>query len=391
MSEYFITNKGEKSLSKVIQGILPSKASKLDFLVGYFYFSGIEEIYKNIDDKKMRILVGLEMDKELQNKTSEFDFFVKKQKSSRQDIREENYESLVSLFTKSDFFEGSKQEEAFKIYYEKIKNGTLEIRKTKEPCHAKMYIFSYKEEFAEDGETPGSVITGSSNLCYSGLRGQNEINVRFQNKAEYKEATRIFENLWETAIVLADKDHIHDFEDGVIKHIWYEKIFPPYLLYLRVLYEYFNIDTSKRIRSPHNITKGKFYNLKYQEDAVRMALSTIEKHNGVIISDVVGLGKSIIGSATANNLDLRTIIIAPPHLVSQWDDYKDEFRFTARVFSRGVIGKALEYYRSKTRENEKWLIVIDEAHNYRNEFTRDYALLHELCQGNKVMLLTNTF
>lgn len=391
MSEYFITNKGEKSLSKVIQGILPSKASKLDFLVGYFYFSGIEEIYKNIDDKKMRILVGLEMDKELQNKTSEFDFFVKKQKSSRQDIREENYESLVSLFTKSDFFEGSKQEEAFKIYYEKIKNGTLEIRKTKEPCHAKMYIFSYKEEFAEDGETPGSVITGSSNLSYSGLRGQNEINVRFQNKAEYKEATRIFENLWETAIVLADKDHIHDFEDGVIKHIWYEKIFPPYLLYLRVLYEYFNIDTSKRIRSPHNITKGKFYNLKYQEDAVRMALSTIEKHNGVIISDVVGLGKSIIGSATANNLDLRTIIIAPPHLVSQWDDYKDEFRFTARVFSRGVIGKALEYYRSKTRENEKWLIVIDEAHNYRNEFTRDYALLHELCQGNKVMLLTNTF
>ena len=391
MSEYFITNKGEKSLSKVIQGILPSKASKLDFLVGYFYFSGIEEIYKNIDDKKMRILVGLEMDKELQNKTSEFDFFVKKQKSSRQDIREENYESLVSLFTKSDFFEGSKQEEAFKIYYEKIKNGTLEIRKTKEPCHAKMYIFSYKEEFTEDGETPGSVITGSSNLSYSGLRGQNEINVRFQNKAEYKEATRIFENLWETAIVLADKDHIHDFEDGVIKHIWYEKIFPPYLLYLRVLYEYFNIDTSKRIRSPHNITKGKFYNLKYQEDAVRMALSTIEKHNGVVISDVVGLGKSIIGSATANNLDLRTIIIAPPHLVSQWDDYKDEFRFTARVFSRGVIGKALEYYRSKTRENEKWLIVIDEAHNYRNEFTRDYALLHELCQGNKVMLLTNTF
>ena len=370
---------------------MPSKASKLDFLVGYFYFSGIEEIYKNIDDKKMRILVGLEMDKELQNKTSEFDFFVKKQKSSRQDIREENYESLVSLFTKSDFFEGSKQEEAFKIYYEKIKNGTLEIRKTKEPCHAKMYIFSYKEEFTEDGETPGSVITGSSNLSYSGLRGQNEINVRFQNKAEYKEATRIFENLWETAIVLADKDHIHDFEDGVIKHIWYEKIFPPYLLYLRVLYEYFNIDTSKRIRSPHNITKGKFYDLKYQEDAVRMALSTIEKHNGVIISDVVGLGKSIIGSATANNLDLRTIIIAPPHLVSQWDDYKDEFRFTARVFSRGVIGKALEYYRSKTRENEKWLIVIDEAHNYRNEFTRDYALLHELCQGNKVMLLTNTF
>lgn len=80
MSQYFITNTPEKSLSKVIQGILPTKAEALDFLVGYFYFSGIEEIFKNIADKKMRILVGLEMEKDFQNKTSEFDFFVKKQK-----------------------------------------------------------------------------------------------------------------------------------------------------------------------------------------------------------------------------------------------------------------------------------------------------------------------
>lgn len=70
MSQYFITNHGEKNLSKVIQGILPSKATSLDFLVGYFFFFGIEEIYTNIADKKMRILVGLEMDRELQNKTS---------------------------------------------------------------------------------------------------------------------------------------------------------------------------------------------------------------------------------------------------------------------------------------------------------------------------------
>ena len=55
-----------------------------------------------------------------------------------------------------------------------------------------MYIFAYREDFAEEGETPGCVITGSSNLTYSGLRGQNEINVRFQNKAEYKEAEKIF-------------------------------------------------------------------------------------------------------------------------------------------------------------------------------------------------------
>lgn len=389
-SEHFITNSGEKSLSTIIQKILPTKATMLDFLVGYFYFSGIEEIYKNIDDKNMRVLVGLEMEKELLNKTSEFDFHLKKLRSSRQEIRKDFNESLVNLFNETGYFEGKQEAEAFKIYYEKIKNGTLEIRKTKEPCHAKMYIFTYNDEYSEDGELPGTVITGSSNLTYNGVRGQNEINVRFHNKAEFKDAQNIFNSLWETAIVIADKDHITDFEDGVIKHIWFEKIPSPYLLYLRVLYEYFKIDTSKRIRTPHEITKGKFLNLKYQEDAVRLAISTIEKHNGVIISDVVGLGKSIIGATVANNLDLRTIIIAPPHLTSQWEDYREEFRITAKVFSRGVINKALEHYNSKNNDKEQWLIIIDEAHNYRNEFTLDYGMLHELCQGNKVMLLTAT-
>jgi hypothetical protein len=67
-SEYFITNSGERSLAKIIKGILPVKVDCLDFLVGYFYFSGIEGIYKHISDKKMRILVGLEMEKELLNK-----------------------------------------------------------------------------------------------------------------------------------------------------------------------------------------------------------------------------------------------------------------------------------------------------------------------------------
>jgi superfamily II DNA or RNA helicase len=390
MSQYFITNSEEKNLSKVIQGILPSKATSLDFLVGYFYFSGIEEIYNNIADKKMRILVGLEMDRELQNKTSEIDFAFKKKTSSRQEIRNEFNESLTYLFNKSDYFESSKRAEAFKIYYHKIKDGSLEIRKTLEPCHAKMYIFEYREEFAEDGETPGCVITGSSNLTYSGLRGQNEINVRFQNKAEYVEAEKIFADLWENAVVIADKEHIADFDNGVIKHIWYEKLPSPYLLYIKSLYEYFNIDTSKHIRTPYDITKGKFLNLKYQEDAVRMALTTIEKHNGVIVSDVVGLGKSIIASAVGNNLNLRTIIIAPPHLVPQWEEYRSEFNINAFVFSRGMIEKALDKYRMLTRGEEQWLIILDEAHNYRNEFTRDYALLHQLCQGNKVMLLTAT-
>lgn len=390
MSRYFITNRGEDTLSKTIDKIFTTPMGSLDFLVGYFYFSGMEQIYTNIQDAKMRILVGLDMDKELQNTTYDFDLFVKKRKSSRLDIRNDNYETLISLFSKTDYFENKKKTDAFKIYYEKIKNGTLEIRKTKFPSHAKMYIFSYKDEYTQVGDMPGAVITGSSNLTYSGLVGQNEVNVRFNDKSEHQDAKKIFETLWDDAIVLADQNHIQEFEEKVIKHIWLEKIVPPYLMYLRVLYEYFNVDTSKYIRTPHDITNGKFFNLKYQEDAIRQGIKTIKEHNGVIISDVVGLGKSIIASAIAHNLKYRTIIIAPPHLVSQWKDYQEEFGINARVFSRGVIQKALEHYETRVRENQKWLIIIDEAHNYRNEYTKDYDNLKKICTGNKVMLLTAT-
>ena len=255
-SEHFITNSGEKSLSKILNGILP-KSDDLDFLVGYFYFSGINEIREYIGDKKMRILVGMEIEKELQNITAEFDFFQRKKLSSKQEIRNDYYQRFATFFNHTDFFETQQQQEVFKLYFNKIKDGTLEIRKTKEPCHAKMYIFTFKDDYSEDGENLGNVITGSSNLTYNGLRGQNEINVRFKNNPEYKDALQIFETLWQNATVIADKDHIDDFVEGVIAKIWLDKYPAPYLMYLRCLYEYFNIDTSKRIRTPHDITKGK--------------------------------------------------------------------------------------------------------------------------------------
>lgn len=387
---HFIQNTGDNSLSKIINGILPSKAKAMDFLVGYFYFSGMKEIYHNIQDKPMRILVGLEMDHDIMKKTSEFDFYAQQRRSSNREIREDFYKSLVNLFNQTGYFESDAEAEAFNIYFQKIKDGTLEIRKTLDPCHAKMYIFAYKDEYAEDGETPGTVITGSSNFTYSGLRANNEVNVRFHTKPEYDDAKAIFDRLWEDAVPVVDQEHIAEFEDTIRNHTWFERTPSPYLLYLRVLYEYFNIDTTQQVLTPHEITNGEFLNLKYQEDAVRLAIDTIKHHNGVIIADVVGLGKSIIGATIARNLDLRTIIIAPPHLTKQWEDYSSAFGVRARVFSRGNLEAVYNYYHDSYREGEQRLIIIDEAHAYRNEYIKDYAYVHEICQGNKVILLTAT-
>ena len=82
---------------------------------------------------------------------------------------------------------------------------------------------------------------------------------------------------------------------------------------------------------------------------------------------------------------MKAIIIAPPHLVKQWEDYHYEFEFHAKIYSSGKIEQAL-----KENDDEQKLIIIDEAHKYRNELTADYAHLHQLCQRNKIILLSAT-
>lgn len=387
MQNSFITNQ-DKFLSEIINGILP-KCSSVDILVGYFYYSGFDLICENIRDKKVRILVGLEVDVQVSNRMREVDSFVK-YNQSRGQIKDSYYNNFVKLFNDTDYFDNEQKIKSFKLFYSKALDGSLEIRKTEEPCHAKMYLFEYSDLVNEGGELPGTVITGSSNLSQSGLAGRLEINARFSDKQSYLDGETIFNHLWDTSVTVLDKNNIDEFNNKVIEHIWYEKLYAPYLMYIRVLNEYFSIPTKDNILTPHDITDGKFLNLKYQTDAVQMALNSLDNHNGVIIADVVGLGKSIIGSTVARNMRLKTIVICPPHLEPQWNEYKDEFGFTATVFSSGKIEAVLSHYHMIATGNEKFLIIIDEAHKYKNEYSQDYANLHNLCSGNKVMLLTAT-
>ena len=383
----FITNK-EKLLSDIIKGILP-KSISLDVLVGYFYFSGYKLISEQLIDKYVRILVGLDIDYTITKHIREIDMLANYNKSRLQ-LKEDFYDRFIHLFNETDFLDSQPKLESFKLFYNKIKEGSLEIRKTDEPCHAKMYIFDYRDEISEAGEDPGSVITGSSNLSYEGLAGRVEINARFNDKGSYTDAKTIFNELWNKAIVIADKEHLGDFDTKVVDRIWYEKLYAPYKMYLRVLKEYFTIPTTDNLLTPYDITDGKFSNLKYQTDAVQMAINAIRNHNGVIVADVVGLGKSIIASTVARNIRLRVLVICPPHLEDQWKGYRDDFGFTASIFTSGKMEEALNYYERIVKPNEQYLIVVDEAHRYRNEYTIDYTILHQLCSGNKVMLLTAT-
>lgn len=387
MSSSFITNK-EKFLSDIINGILP-KTDAVDILVGYFYYSGYMQLSEKLRDKQIRILVGLDIDLHISKHIREVEA-IRNEFISRNILKEEYFKEFVHLFNDSDFLDTAEKLEQFKMFYGKILDGSLEIRKTLEPCHSKMYFFAYNDLMNEGGELPGVLITGSSNLSYQGLKGRLELNARFNDKQDYEEGKKLFDELWESSVVVASKDNLDEWNNKVMARIWYDKIYSPYLMYVRVLKEYFNIPTSDNLLTPYDITDGRFSNLKYQTDAVQMAINALNNHDGAIVADVVGLGKSIIASTIARNLKLRTIIVCPPHLYKQWEGYRDEFGFTASVFSAGKIEDAVLHYQELVKDDEQFLIIIDEAHRFRNEYTQDYALLHNLCFGNKVLLLTAT-
>jgi superfamily II DNA or RNA helicase len=384
MPSKFITNQ-DKLLSRVMGNIIPESKS-IYALVGYFYFSGFFELYDKLKNKQVKILIGLDVEPELNNKLKEFYLLQEQgQRKSYQQAKNEYFKSLSDLINETDFCDTKEKQKAFKLFLKKIKNNTLELRRTKEPNHAKLYIFESEDKSSRGGELPGTVITGSSNLTLSGLRNRFEINVISHEAQDYKVSKKIFDNLWEEAYPLVSQKNIDEFIDKVVDKIWIDKLPRPYLVYLRVINELFNIP-QKDLTCPSEISQD-YFDLEYQKDAVKKTMDILDKHSGAIIADVVGLGKSIVASTTAYNLNKQTIIICPPHLRDQWLDYKRTFNLKAEVYSSGSIHKALRHYKNITAEK---LIIVDEAHKYRNELTQDYKNLHRLCSGNKVLLLSAT-
>ena len=161
MAHSFITNK-DRLLSDIITGILP-KSDAVDILVGYFYFSGYIQLADRLADKHLRILVGLDIDTQISNRVREVEELMEWQRI-RSKVREEYFNNLVRLINETDNTDTDETIRIFRQFQHKIYNGTLEIRKTEDPCHAKMYLFAYNSINNENGEQPGDVITGSSNL-----------------------------------------------------------------------------------------------------------------------------------------------------------------------------------------------------------------------------------
>lgn len=389
-----ITNTGNNTLSSNLKSILPN-CDKVDALVGYFYFSGFKDIHHELKDKEIRILVGMDIDKKIIDKVSvlkdfNFDAHIIDTKISSRSVAKDDYiNNFSKIFNDTDLFDNNESEEAFEIFLNKIKDGSLQIKKTVQANHSKFYILHNKPEFSTNGITPGIVIEGSSNLTFSGLKGQGEHNRILMEKHYYDDDVKRFEEVWSNPenIVITDLDSAESFIKEIKEKIWLYALPSPLLMYYKVLNEYFSVTEIEDMKTPESITGGKYSDLKYQKDAINLGIDRIKKFGGVIIADVVGLGKSIIASAIAHNLSYKTIIIAPPHLKNQWKDYMSEFDFKGFVYSTGKIEEALQRHGD---DEGKLLIVLDEAHKHRNEDTDNYKTLHKLCAGNYVMALSAT-
>jgi superfamily II DNA or RNA helicase/HKD family nuclease len=396
-----LINNKDKTLQEGLRNAL-GNADRVDIQSGFFFFSGFSSLASELRNKKIRILVGLELDPkcipEIVNfsKNGDVDltpFQVHGSSGSALSMKSNYEDALVGLINDSDTFESDQVDTAYEIFIAKVLDGTLEIKKTLDPEHGKFYLIKNQPEYSHRGDLPGTVFMGSSNFTFNGLVGQGELNQSFHDKPDFERYEQEFENNWNSArsISIVDKFTKDEFIDRVNKRIWKHQIPKPYEMYIRVLHEIFFTQDSVSVLTPGKITKGEYWDLEYQIDAIKMGIDRIQAHSGVIIADVTGLGKSIIASAIAKNLELRTVIISPPHLIPQWEDYVEVFRIpSARVYS---IGKMQDVYERYINSKETLLIIIDEAHRFRNEDTNDYRLLHQLCRAsteNKVIALTAT-
>lgn len=377
----FITNEGGENL-KARFGALIKDTQFFDCLVGYFYASGFHAISKSLEDtKKIRILIGISTDKRTYDLMQEGRY----EQSSLQFSNAEAKQKVEGLVeTEMENSEDNKDTaEGVERFICWIKNNKLEIRAyPSEKIHAKLYVMT----FAEGDRDKGRVITGSSNFTQSGLIDNLEFNVELKDRSDYDFALNKFNDLWKNAVDVSDK-----YVETIQTKTWLSNDISPYELYLKFLYEYFKDELGQSDEVFVKYLPTGFKRLEYQEQAVLNAKKILEEYGGVFISDVVGLGKTYISAMLANQLDGRTLVIAPPALLEEknpgsWRNVFEDFQVRQTRFESN--GKLDALIKSGTEKYTN--VFIDEAHNFRTETNITYEKLAEICRGKRVVLVTAT-
>ena len=396
MARNFITNVQESSLKERLHTLI-QHSQELKFLVGYFYFSGWRELYgalKARGELNLKILVGLDTDLR----------FGQVLEVAEPDAAACTQRELVGRFYSS--LRTALQDEALDTedFYEQLayflsllEEGRLQIRKTLDPNHAKLYLFCLDEAGRQLTNAPGRFITGSSNLTRAGLIGQQEFNVEMSDYG-WEDAETYFDELWATAIPLSEIIERKKQIIRIVRRQTQAAEITPFEAYALILKTYLALMTQKTLRPGiKERMKQQGYRLyRYQEEAVQQALTVLEEYGGVILADVVGLGKSVIASWLARERGGRGLIICPPAIIGDrdtkttgWHKYLNDFElYDWDVYSLGALDKVQEYL--ELYGDDVTTIIVDEAHRFRNEDTESYEQLSQICANRGVILLTAT-
>ena len=247
--------------------------------------------------------------------------------------------------------------------------------------HAKLYLL-----FRDDPVNPIMGYLGSSNLTFAGLSGQGELNIDVLDHDAALKLRQWFEDRWNDQRCVDITNELVQ----IIEESWArEKLIPPYHVYLKMAYHLSHEARAglAEFRIPRVFGDRLF---DFQAAAVKIAAHHLNKRNGVLIGDVVGLGKTLMAAAVTrifeDDYGLETLIICPKNLVPMWEDYVYQYQLRAKVLSLSTVITVLPNLRRYR------LVVIDESHNLRNREGKRYRAIQEYVRSNesKCILLSAT-
>ena len=290
-----IDNRSEK-LRDHINSILQS-TEKAKFAVGYFFLSGFEAVQDYLKDlKEIKLLIGNTSNRSTLEQLSEGYKRLELVQEAEQRMRfvtkskeiEMLQETSVNVKETMQLMEQTDQSETLiSTLARMIEEKRLKVKVyTKGRLHAKAYIFDYRNI----PDQQGVAIIGSSNLTLAGLEHSSELNVKVYGNNNHQALTDWFNQLWEES---------QDFDEVLLnemKQSWALASVTPYDIYIKTLY---NLVKDRLEGDGKEIIWEKDMPAlaDFQKIAVRQAIQLIKDNGACFVSDVVGLGKTYIGTA----------------------------------------------------------------------------------------------
>ena len=279
-------------------------------------------------------------------------------------------------------------EKKIRSFVKALKSGNIEIRRYEQDfLHAKAYIFIKEKEAEKEG-----VIIGSSNMTKAGMTENLELNTSRSDKETITKAKNWFDALWKEAVPF---DLANLFEELLTART-------PFEIFIRVLWELYG----KEIDADNKDEESFLHLTEFQKHGVIRALRIIKECKGAIVADEVGLGKTYIAGEIVEiykNQRQRALLICPASLRdSTWKKFKAENEIFIECVSYEELAREQQLNKEDAKRvseklqrkiDEYQLVIVDEAHNYRNpDAPMRAGILRSLLVGKKkdILLLTAT-